>query len=98
MGRFGTLAIGIALARLLGPEAFGTFAVATVALLAMLSFNELGVSLAIVRWADDPENHRADSEHAVGGDERRTVRSGLDRGARHSLRPWETNPRRLLFG
>ncbi len=55
VGRFGTLAIGIALARLLGPEAFGTFAVATVALLAMLSFNELGVSLAIVRWADDPK-------------------------------------------
>ena len=55
VGRFGTLAIGIALARLLGPEAFGTFAVATVALLAMLSFNELGVSLAIVRWTDDPK-------------------------------------------
>ena len=53
---FGTLAIGIALARLLGPEAFGTFAVATVALLAMLSFNELGVSLAIVRWTDDPKS------------------------------------------
>ncbi|WP_375431143.1 lipopolysaccharide biosynthesis protein [uncultured Friedmanniella sp.] len=55
VGRFGTLAIGIALARLLGPESFGTFAVATVALLAMLSFNELGVSLAIVRWTDEPE-------------------------------------------
>jgi PST family polysaccharide transporter len=55
VGRFGTLAIGIALARLLGPEAFGTFAVAMVALLAVLSFNELGVSLAIVRWVDDPK-------------------------------------------
>lgn len=52
--RFGTIAIGIALARLLGPEEFGTFAVALVALLAILSFNELGVSLAIVRWRDDP--------------------------------------------
>ncbi|GAA5081951.1 PST family polysaccharide transporter [Thermocatellispora tengchongensis] len=52
--RVGTMAIGIVLARVLGPEEFGTFAVATVALLAMLSFNELGVSLAVVRWPDDP--------------------------------------------
>nr|WP_255669663.1 oligosaccharide flippase family protein [Aeromicrobium wangtongii] len=48
------MAIGVALARLLGPEEFGTFAVAFIALLAVLSFNELGVSLAIVRWTDDP--------------------------------------------
>lgn len=52
--RFGTIAIGIVLARLLGPEEFGTFAVALVALLALLSFNELGVSLAVVRWREDP--------------------------------------------
>ncbi len=54
IAKFGTVAIGVALARLLGPEEFGTFAVATVALLAVLSFNELGVSLAIVRWERDP--------------------------------------------
>ncbi|BBH68033.1 lipopolysaccharide biosynthesis protein [Actinoplanes sp. OR16] len=54
LGRLSTLAIGIALARLLGPAEFGTFAVAMVALLAVLSFNELGVSLAIVRWPGDP--------------------------------------------
>src|SRR6478609_6390229 len=54
VSRFGTLAIGIVLARVLGPEAFGTFAVATVAMLGILSFNELGVSLAIVRWKDEP--------------------------------------------
>jgi O-antigen/teichoic acid export membrane protein len=53
-GRLSTLAIGIALARILGPKEFGTFAVAMVALLAVLSFNELGVSLAIVRWPGDP--------------------------------------------
>ena len=52
--RFGTLAIGIVLARVLGPQEFGTFAVAVVALLAILAFNDLGVSLAIVRWADEP--------------------------------------------
>jgi PST family polysaccharide transporter len=52
--RFGTLGIGIVLARLLGPQEFGTYAVAMVALLVMLSFNELGVSLAIVRWPGDP--------------------------------------------
>lgn len=54
--RFGTVAIGVILARLLGPEAFGTYAVAYVALIAMLSFNELGVSLAIVRWESDPKD------------------------------------------
>lgn len=54
VGRFGTIAIGIVLARLLGPAEFGTYAVAFVALMAILSFNELGVSLAIVRWEDDP--------------------------------------------
>src|SRR5215469_10439011 len=52
--RLGTLGIGIVLARLLGPHAFGTYAVALVALIAVLSFNELGVSLAIVRWPGDP--------------------------------------------
>lgn len=55
VSRLGTLAIGIALARILGPSEFGTYAVAYVALIAVLSFNELGVSLAIVRWPGDPE-------------------------------------------
>ena len=54
ISRVGTLGIGIVLARVLGPESFGTFAVALVALMAVLSFNELGVSLAIVRWPGDP--------------------------------------------
>lgn len=54
VSRLGTLAIGIALARILGPDEFGVFAVAMVTLLAILSFNELGVSLAIVRWPSDP--------------------------------------------
>jgi O-antigen/teichoic acid export membrane protein len=54
VGRFSTLGIGVALARILGPQQFGAFAVAMVALLALLSFNELGVSLAIVRWEGEP--------------------------------------------
>jgi O-antigen/teichoic acid export membrane protein len=54
VSRLGTLAIGIALARVLGPSEFGVFAIAMVSLLAILSFNELGVSLAIVRWPDEP--------------------------------------------
>ena len=54
MSRFGTLLVGVLLARILGPGEFGTFAVAMVALLAVLSFNELGVSLAVVRWERDP--------------------------------------------
>lgn len=36
--------IGVMLARLLGPHAFGTYAVAYVAMFALLNFNELGVS------------------------------------------------------
>jgi O-antigen/teichoic acid export membrane protein len=54
VARFSTLGIGVALARILGPHEFGAFAVAIVALLALLSFNELGVSLAIVRWEGEP--------------------------------------------
>ncbi len=54
LARLGTVGIGIMLARMLGPHAFGTFAVAGVALLALLSFNDAAVSLAIVRWEDDP--------------------------------------------
>lgn len=53
-GRVGTIGIGIVLARVLGPTQFGTYAVALIALMAVLSFNELGVSLAIVRWPGDP--------------------------------------------
>jgi O-antigen/teichoic acid export membrane protein len=52
--RLGTLGIGIALARVVGPREFGIYAVALLALSASLSFNELGVSLAIVRWPEDP--------------------------------------------
>jgi PST family polysaccharide transporter len=54
VSRMGTFLIGVALARILGPEEFGTFAVALLVLLAILSFNELGVSLAIVRWSGPP--------------------------------------------
>lgn len=53
-GKFGTLLISIVIARVLGPDEFGTYAIALVALAAVLSFNELGVSLAIVRWEEDP--------------------------------------------
>jgi len=52
--KFGTVGIGIALARLLGPKNFGIYAVALLAFTAAVSFNELGVSLAIVRWQTDP--------------------------------------------
>lgn len=55
VGRLGTFLTGIVLARLLAPEDFGVYAVALVALTAMLSLNELGVSIAIVRWPGDPQ-------------------------------------------
>ena len=53
-GKFALTGFGILLARILGPHQFGTAAVALVALLAVTSFNDLGVSLAIVRWPDEP--------------------------------------------
>lgn len=53
-GRAGTLLVGIVLARLLTPADFGVFAVALVALAAVLSVNELGVSLALVRMPGEP--------------------------------------------
>lgn len=55
LARFAVMGFGILLARLLGPGEFGVAAVAFVALLAVLSFNELGVSLAIVRWPGEPD-------------------------------------------
>lgn len=54
MAKLGSVAVGIVLARLLGPREFGTFAVASVALTIMTNVNDLGVSLAIVRWPGDP--------------------------------------------
>lgn len=50
--RIATLVTGIITARILFPEDFGFFAVAQTVLMAGLSMNELGVSLAIVRWPD----------------------------------------------
>ncbi|ONI73525.1 hypothetical protein ALI144C_45265 [Actinosynnema sp. ALI-1.44] len=58
VGKLGTFATGIVLARLLTPHDFGVYAIAFVALIALLSLNELGVSLAIVRWPGDPERIR----------------------------------------
>jgi len=52
--RLSTFGISVLLARLLGPHTFGAYAVALVALFAMQNFNELGMSLAIVRWEADP--------------------------------------------
>lgn len=58
VGKLGTFLTGIVLARLLVPADFGVYAVAFVALMTLLSLNELGVSLAMVRWPGDPERIR----------------------------------------
>ena len=50
LARAGSIASGIVLARLLAPTDYGLFAVALVVLSAVLSVNELGVSVAVVRW------------------------------------------------
>ena len=54
LSRVANFGIGVMLARLLGPQEFGVFAVAYVALFAMQTFNELGMGMAIVRWERDP--------------------------------------------
>jgi O-antigen/teichoic acid export membrane protein len=56
LGKLGTVGIGIMLARLLGPHAFGTYAVAYVALRILVNLNDLGVGLAIVRWPGEPRD------------------------------------------
>jgi len=54
LGKLGTVGVGIMLARLLGPHAFGVYAVAYVAQRILVNLNDLGVGLAIVRWPGDP--------------------------------------------
>lgn len=49
VGRIGSFVVGIAMARILVPEDFGMYAVGFVVLTVMLSVNELGVSLSIIR-------------------------------------------------
>ncbi|HEY0636041.1 MAG TPA: lipopolysaccharide biosynthesis protein [Pseudonocardiaceae bacterium] len=51
--RLGTVLSGIVLARILAPADYGVFAVALVAVTLLQAFNELGVSLAVVRWQRD---------------------------------------------
>jgi O-antigen/teichoic acid export membrane protein len=52
--RIANFGMGVVLARLVfGPGAFGLYAVSQVILAVLLSANELGVSLAIVRWEED---------------------------------------------
>ncbi len=51
--RLGNLATGVLVARLLAPHDYGVFAVALILLNAALSVNELGVSLAVVKWPRD---------------------------------------------
>ncbi|MBT2409890.1 oligosaccharide flippase family protein [Streptomyces sp. ISL-12] len=53
--RLGNFATGIVLARFaLGPAEWGVYGIAQTVLLVLLSANELGVSLAVVRWDGDP--------------------------------------------
>jgi PST family polysaccharide transporter len=54
--RLGNFLTGVVLAHgLLGPRDWGLYAIGLVALSILLSANELGVSLALVRWEEDPK-------------------------------------------
>ena len=88
VGRVGTVAIGVVLARILGPDEFGTYAVAFVALIALLSFNELGVSLAIVRWPGHPATIAPTVTTISVGDEPAAHRRSPSRRRRGSPRRW----------
>ncbi|MFC1419619.1 lipopolysaccharide biosynthesis protein [Streptacidiphilus cavernicola] len=53
--RLGNFATGIILARfVLDPAAWGVYGIAQTVLLVLLSANELGIGLALVRWDGDP--------------------------------------------
>lgn len=54
LAKLGTVGLGILLARLLGPHQFGIYAVGYVAMRVQMNLNDLGVSLAIVRWPGRP--------------------------------------------
>jgi O-antigen/teichoic acid export membrane protein len=54
LGKLATIVIGVVLARMLSPREFGVYAVAYAALRILVSLNDLGLSLAIVRWPGDP--------------------------------------------
>lgn len=56
LGKLATVVIGVILARMLSPREFGVYAVAYAALRILVSLNDLGVSLAIVRWPGDPRD------------------------------------------
>jgi PST family polysaccharide transporter len=53
--RFGTLVIGLVLARMMNPREFGAFGVAVLALLAVQSIGQLEVGSALVLWRGAPE-------------------------------------------
>jgi len=50
LSRLGTLLSGVILARVLSPDDYGVFAVATVALVLLVSINDLGLETVLVRW------------------------------------------------
>jgi O-antigen/teichoic acid export membrane protein len=52
--RFGTLVIGLVLARMMAPAEFGAFGVVVIALLGVHSVGQLGVGGAIISWRDSP--------------------------------------------
>ena len=54
LGKLATIVVGVILARMLSPRDFGVYAVAYAALRILVSVNDLGLSLAIVRWPGDP--------------------------------------------
>jgi PST family polysaccharide transporter len=54
ISRVWTFAIGIVFARLLVPADFGVYAIALAMLMMLLSMNDLGTSVAIIRWQGDP--------------------------------------------
>jgi O-antigen/teichoic acid export membrane protein len=55
VSRVANVALGILLARLLVPHDYGVFAVGLVFMVGLGSMNELGTSVAIVRWQGDVE-------------------------------------------
>lgn len=53
LSRLANLVSGIILARVLTPNDYGLFAVATVALVFLINFNDLGLEQVLVRWPGD---------------------------------------------
>ena len=91
--RFGTLLIGLVLARMMGPAELGVFGIAVVVLLAVHSIGQFGMGTALAVWRDDAGADGGHRDHGRPHHQRCRLRGLLRGRARATPRPWASRPR-----